>query len=62
MSDALALDLKTVGALASAYYEQEEREWQRTRWMTANLMNASGNIKHTVQPTDLIKLPSDGEF
>ena len=33
---------------------REDRQWELAAWMCANLMNASGNMKHAKQPSDLL--------
>jgi len=33
---------------------REDRQWELAAWMCANLMNATGNMKHAVKQADLL--------
>lgn len=45
--------------MLEAFVEEEKRQDdmqnQRVSWFTAHLMNASGNLRRRIQPTDLYK-------
>lgn len=49
--------------MANAQFRSEEeafdREYQRTAWQTALLMNATGNYKKQIKPDSLYKSPYD---
>lgn len=45
--------------VAKGFLLRDEREWQRTRWLAALLVNIQLPKNSKVDPEDLIKLPSD---
>lgn len=43
------------------YLEKTYNDWRRTRWLGAVIANVFGDGKKKVKPSDLMKLPGDGE-
>jgi hypothetical protein len=44
---------------ARGYHRRQESEWQRTRWMTTQLINIQLKREDRITPAELLWLPSD---